>query len=312
MTDLIPYPLPPTFLVWLEKFLGDWSDGDSTFQIRRRADGWLEAYRLDGSQITGSVPVGMVIRDARKVCEPASLLGPYPVLLSPELIRTWLTPKQCHDLQGAWNVSTGRQRILEAIEERIRTLTKKEIIDRQIESWARGTAMFISTPESEEAVIMALLSQHRSDVAADDRHLVYKKCENAVFAPRRLAEWVSQIYSAISDSRTWGEFRVAMPADEYARIMEDQFDREDEPRPSDDSTFEPTVIWGVGDGDYPPFLAQSMDKWIPSHLLQQYATIQQTAVNGDFWEILEEDADKLADDLRALGFYVTEAPELVF
>lgn len=145
-----------------------------------------------------------------------------------------------------------------------------------------------------------------------DRDLVYRKCETATFAPRQIAEWVDQIHRALWNSKTWSQFRRRMPPEEYVRLMKSEFDEIGEPRPADRAKFEATMISGVGDGDYPPWLAQRMADWIPLDLLEKYATNEASVLNGNFWEILEEDAEKFANELRALGYTVTEMPDSEF
>ena len=147
--------------------------------------------------------------------------------------------------------------------------------------------------------------------AAGERDLVYRKCETATFAPRELAEWVDQIHYALDQSKTWGQFRKLMPPDEYERFMKETFDEDDEPRPSARARFDASMT-GVESGDYPPWLAPMMDQWIPRQLLDKYATKVATTLNGDYWHIEEEDADSLAEELRALGYRVTELPDSAF
>src|SRR6266498_1902060 len=115
MTDNLPYPLSEGFLHCLAKYLGNWSDGESKFRISRRSDGWLEAWRTDSTE-TAEVPVGVVLRGAKKVSEPESPLGPYPIVVSEELMHTWLTPEEFERLRGGIHVSVGRKTIVESIE----------------------------------------------------------------------------------------------------------------------------------------------------------------------------------------------------
>ena len=480
MTDVPPYPLPTGFLHWLAQFLGYWSDGDSNFLISRRSDGWIQGNRLTGSDAPGVVAVEMILRDAKKVRDPESLLGPYPIVISQELMRTWLTPEQCETLRGAWNVSEGRQRILESIEQRIRTLPRREVWALQAQAWIRGAKTHLAIPESEETIVaglldfylnerlaqgallkdrsykwstavgdnspstaepsidfpdasastdgeraakdrlqeimiagtdgwsqidvsalrqdLALLSpvaldtfrgaiafalfgsmfsaknfdrslwtqwmnavfeepttyewymgelqhqfdQYKARLKADEpsenshvfapgassesdsrriltspqdpfeRDLVYRTDAMAVFAPRWIAERVDQIHRALWSSTTWGEFRSLMPHDEYERVMYRQFDEDGTDRPNDEQAFEATMIWGVGDGDYPPWLAQNMADWIPLVLLEKYGSYETSRLNGDYWEIPEENAENLAEELRALGYTVTEMPDSKF
>lgn len=146
----------------------------------------------------------------------------------------------------------------------------------------------------------------------DNFDLVYRAIEIAVFAPRVLAERMDQIHRALSHSKTWRQFKKNMPPDEYEEVMRQEFDEAGERRPNLSDAFNASSISGVGDGDYPRWLAPNMDEWIPLDLLEKYATREATTINGDYWDIPETEAAGLAKELRSRGYKVTEECELEF
>lgn len=165
MTGNPPYLLSEGFLHWLAKYLGDWSDGESKFRIARRTDGWLEAWRIGATEIA-EVPVGVALRDAKKVSDPESPLGPYPIVVSEELMHTWLTPEDFERLRGGIHVSVGRKTIVESIEHRMRTLPPETVRALEARSWARGAREEEGIPESEESVVLELLRQYQTELHA--------------------------------------------------------------------------------------------------------------------------------------------------
>jgi hypothetical protein len=96
--------------------------------------------------------------------------------------------------------------------------------------------------------------------------LFYKErpdSDSLVFAPPKVAEYVSAIHHAL-EATTWGKFKALMPPKEYRRLLKnvqagdldrDNGAREQTKLPSDDAPFDPAVWfpeWCVG--DYPDWL----------------------------------------------------------
>lgn len=73
--------------------------------------------------------------------------------------------------------------------------------------------------------------------------------------PERAAE-ICCIQEALHNSRTWEEFRLAMPPSEYDTIMRGQFDDNDEPRPEGTDTFDCDDIEIVASSEYPGWVQQ--------------------------------------------------------
>ena len=131
----------------------------------------------------------------------------------------------------------------------------------------------------------------------------------AVFARESRARAIAVIHRALR-AKSWGDFRRAMPADEYERVMSAQFDELEEERPADFEEF-----WGVNgssEGDYPPWLQPEMQIVLPIDLLDRHGVLRDTFVSGSYFEILEHETEALASALRDRGFEVERADELPF
>lgn len=132
-----------------------------------------------------------------------------------------------------------------------------------------------------------------------------------VVATEGRARHVAQIHQAISSSKTWAEFRRAMPRLEYSEILR-IFDDEGEPRPKGTDKFYGEMLPGWSDGDYPPWLQPEMSGLIPETLLERYCKLESTSLNGSFWWIPPEAAEQICAELSAMGWKVEHAPELPF
>jgi len=133
-----------------------------------------------------------------------------------------------------------------------------------------------------------------------------------VFAPEARARFVSTIFEAMSSSDTWGDFRRAMPADEYEKLMRESFDDVEEVRPDDGDEFESLQLLGVGDGDYPPWLQAEMANIVSPRVLQQFGKYTVTTINGGYWHIPPENLEPACEALRALGYAVEDGDPLIF
>ncbi len=124
-----------------------------------------------------------------------------------------------------------------------------------------------------------------------------------VFAPRERAEYVAQIYAALRDSDTWGQFKRNLPEGEWDGYFQAVFD---EP-PDDDQAFEADDVPGHADGDYPPWLAQEQLRWFPPELIGKHdGEVGLTVFNGTSLNLPADGTQAIADDLRAMGHTVDE------
>lgn len=70
-----------------------------------------------------------------------------------------------------------------------------------------------------------------------------------VFADPERARAVSRIDAALSESRTWGEFRAAMDPEEYERLVSTMFDEEGLERPTPETPFRAEEVPGYCDAE---------------------------------------------------------------
>jgi hypothetical protein len=109
--------------------------------------------------------------------------------------------------------------------------------------------------------------------------------------------------------KTWGQFRAAIPRNEYSEIIA-VFDEIGEPRHKSTDRFEAEHVPGWSDGDYPPWLQQEMSALLPTSILEQFGTQQQTFINGSYWHILPDRVSEMVQCLKEQGYYVREAAAL--
>jgi hypothetical protein len=134
---------------------------------------------------------------------------------------------------------------------------------------------------------------------------------SVIIAKEQRARFVGQIHHALNTSKTWGEFRLAMPRGEYSEIMRMR-DGNGHPRPKSSDEFEPEGLPGYSDGDYPPWLAAEIGRVVPVEILQKFGTREQTFLNGSFWKIPEANCDAIIEALTQKGFILERAQDIPF
>lgn len=127
---------------------------------------------------------------------------------------------------------------------------------------------------------------------------------SAVFAPKERAELIDRIIYAIENAKTWGEFRKLMPRKEYSYVIS----LTDESRRSLDP-FDGS--WLYSDGLYPPWLQAEMETFIDGEVLYKFGEPIYTC-NGVYFDINEENAQKLAHWLSEQGFTVVRMQDMEF
>ncbi|MDF2372685.1 MAG: hypothetical protein P1V21_18030 [Rhizobiaceae bacterium] len=133
----------------------------------------------------------------------------------------------------------------------------------------------------------------------------------AVFAEESRAMHIVQINRALDKSKTWGDFKSAMPSDEYLRIIEFvDFEDEDQSEPDPNEQFD--GCWLTEEGDYPDWLQLEMDNVIPGDILERYGKPADTFLNGTYWHIALENMEPMAEALRLDGYIVEAAQDLPF
>jgi hypothetical protein len=133
-----------------------------------------------------------------------------------------------------------------------------------------------------------------------------------VFAPEELALGNANLHRALSRARTWGEFRMMVPRAEYSAIVQRSFDNCGERRPRSSDRFSAEQVAGWSDGDYPEWLQQNMDIYLPDAVLRRYGKSEGTMLNGKFWMIPPESGPSMIRELNALGFKVIHKRNLPF
>ena len=130
-----------------------------------------------------------------------------------------------------------------------------------------------------------------------------------VFATPERAKFVSRIHKAIENSTTWAEFRKTMPRAEYAevfRCVEGNLER----RPRGGDPFRPEHVPGYIDGDYPPWLQQEMDAFIPHQVVERFGNGERTFLNGDYTHLDPADLTAIKELLNSHGYLVKDGSHL--
>lgn len=134
--------------------------------------------------------------------------------------------------------------------------------------------------------------------------------DNLLFVLRGSALYLAELCRALRTSRTWGEFRAAAPEGEVESI-EWSFQEAEIDRPADSDPFDPKVIGGYEDYDWPPWpMSETLD-WMPRDIISTFGSIERTAVSGPYVALPESRESEIVAALRAAGFEVERADELV-
>lgn len=158
---------------------------------------------------------------------------------------------------------------------------------------------------------------------AVERALFYRQAPHdsyLVFVTPERALLIDQLHHAITDSKTWGEFRRQLPAGEYHRLFKGQFSTDPEVlaenecarEPHDAEPFNSDRVPGYSDGDYPPWLAQELDRHVPDMILREFATRESSFINGSFWRLDATRTEEVVERLVRSGFRVERRDDLMF
>lgn len=132
-----------------------------------------------------------------------------------------------------------------------------------------------------------------------------------MFASPERAGLVDRINRALRKSKTWEQFRKAMPRTAYSEVIQ-LFDQNCEPRPRGSDKFSAESVPGFSDGDYPPWLQAEMDLIEDYAFWQRFGQHRSTMLNGSFWLIPHEKREAVCAALRERGWEVKYAPKLEF
>lgn len=162
--------------------------------------------------------------------------------------------------------------------------------------------------------------------AARKPDLVFREAphmSSLVFTSLDRAVEVNRLHRAIESSETWGDFRRKIGPDEYARLYEGAFDPpdpdedpeeidEDRLEPADDEPFSSDNVPGYSDGDYPPWLATEINRYLPTDILQRFGRRDSSILNGAFYKIEITQREAILKALTDVGFTVEEREDLKF
>jgi hypothetical protein len=152
--------------------------------------------------------------------------------------------------------------------------------------------------------------------------LYYKTVEingrTLVFASPVVVDGNANLRKALEESRTWGEFRRAIPASEFKEIKTGMRERNEytaaEVRAivADDQPFDAGTVPGVEDGEYPRLIASDQNSILPPTIFEKYAKHWGSFNCTDIWRIEVESREAIVADLTALGYEVIERDDLDF
>jgi hypothetical protein len=132
---------------------------------------------------------------------------------------------------------------------------------------------------------------------------------NPLFALPQTAETLSATILALETAATWDDFQRLMPPTELARVKHAM--RENDQRmPSGSKPFDPEVLPGFADGDWPAWIASTMLREVPEPVLQAFGQQGNSVLNGPMVEFRPEDLPAIKARLAELGWTVIERPDL--
>jgi hypothetical protein len=161
--------------------------------------------------------------------------------------------------------------------------------------------------------------------------------EQVIYALPERALFYSRVRTALDDSKTWAEFRCAMPRREYSRLIREVFDSKGLRRPRGSDTFDTSQIpetetgvreravyeaimggfmmHGMGDAmggaTYPGWLAQDMLHGVlPDDILKKYGEYSESFASGSCVYIRTEDLDEVNAELEKRGYELIDGSDL--
>jgi len=170
----------------------------------------------------------------------------------------------------------------------------------------------MSTGEGLEEVFAKWLGRIRIDPFRErptPAELVYRvgpANDGVVFATPERAHYVANLFAALR-SKTWGEFRSRIPAEEWEQLAEG-FDEVPGPK----KRFKAQDVPGFCDGDWPPWLQKEILQILPPPLVLKYAEAMMTSINGVYFHIRQEDLPELLRELESRGIRAVHEPDLEF
>jgi hypothetical protein len=153
-----------------------------------------------------------------------------------------------------------------------------------------------------------------SELVEIDNLVFWRSLGNELVAAHsERAQLVHNVRVAIEAAKTWGEFCSLIPLEEYSDILDRmRYTDYEDGEPDRDTPFEGDLIPGFCEGDYPPWLQTKMGDLLPYAVLQKLGTRKDTFMNGTYWSIPVENADRFVAALRREGYEPVERPDMLF
>ena len=131
--------------------------------------------------------------------------------------------------------------------------------------------------------------------------------ESLIFIRSSLAEQLDTLRSGFG---TWGDARAGLDPSMWDEIS-DRFTNSDEDVPGDAEQFDLEAVPGVADGDWPAWPAALMAEEMPEAVRQQFGTIEDSVLNGQFLTLEPQDEASIVKSLESHGWVCTRDDDLV-
>ena len=82
--------------------------------------------------------------------------------------------------------------------------------------------------------------------------------------------------------------------------------------PKDGDKFDPDLVPGFNDGEYPRWMAQEMNSLLPKEILKRFGSEQNTMLNGSYWHLDPDQTPEILAALYRRGFALRERKDLMF
>ena len=175
--------------------------------------------------------------------------------------------------------------------------------------------------------------------------------DNLVFLYETAANERAELFRALANSRTWGEFRKAVTPERYDQVLEltkwlrdddgsglsfeefymmpesgspvavcieeveaacQTYDRMGlEERPGALVPFRVDSIWGFSEGDWPEWPAKGMLHWIPTSVRECHGEIQASGLNGNFLRLDPAKEAEIVAEMTYSGYICRRDDQLV-
>jgi hypothetical protein len=147
-----------------------------------------------------------------------------------------------------------------------------------------------------------------------DKQLVYGDMGlTLIFMPRKAAEDQIQLWRALENADTWGEFLAQIPANWRQYMNDVVVDLQDDWENDDpeDQPFDPSDIPGYEDGDWLSPPTQVALDWMPAEIQERLGKVGTSMTGGDHLELDPEREVEIISALESHGYICTKDQKLI-